>query len=373
VLDVVDVQHYFCEPGSTLAESRRKRLTLLLSSSMNYAGDPLATAALTGELERAGLDMVWIAEGYSFDAVSLLGFIAARTERIELATGIMPIYSRTPALIASTAAGLDALSEGRFILGLGASGPQVIEGWHGVPYDRPLQRTREIVDICRTVWRRERLSYAGKAYQLPLPASEGTGLGKPLKLVNHPVRERIPIYVASLGARNVQLTAEIAEGWLPTFFHPDRAREVWQADLETGYNKRDPALAPLEVVAGGTVHITPDADEAERLRDRGRPMLALYVGGMGAAGRNFYNALFARYGYQAEAAAIQQAYLAGNIKEAENLIPADYLRATSMIGDEGWIRERIAAYREAGVTRLSVSFAGAPQPATVEKLREWCG
>jgi F420-dependent oxidoreductase-like protein len=339
---------------------------------MNYAGDPRATAALTGELERAGLDMVWIAEGYSFDAVSLLGFIAARTERIELASGILPIFSRTPALIASTAAGLDALSEGRFVLGLGASGPQVIEGWHGVAYDRPLLRTREIVEICRRVWRREPLSFNGSAFRLPLPAEEGTGLGKPLKLVNHPVRERIPVYIASLGSRNVQLTAEIAEGWLPTFFHPDRARAVWQPDLDAGFARRDPALGPLEIVAGGTVHVTNDAHEAEELRDRGRPMLALYVGGMGAAGRNFYNALFARYGYEAEAAAIQQAYLAGHIKEAERLIPADYLRATSMIGDEGWIRERIRAYRDAGVTRLSVSFVGQPAAATVEKLRDWC-
>jgi F420-dependent oxidoreductase-like protein len=346
---------------------------LLLSSSMDYAGDPLATAALAADLERAGLDMIWIAEGYSFDAVSLLGFIAARTDRIELASGILPIYSRTPALVASTAAGLDALSQGRFVLGLGASGPQVIEGWHGVPYDRPLLRTRELVEICRKVWRRERLSFAGSAFRIPLPASEGTGLGKPLKLVNQPIRERIPIYLASLGSRNVRLTAEIAEGWLPTFFHPEKARDVWQADIDAGLARRDPSLPPLEVVAGGTVHITADENEAERIRNRGRPMLALYIGGMGAVGRNFYNSLFARYGYEAEAAAIQAAYLAGNTKEAESLIPEDYLRATSMIGDEGWVRDRINAYREAGVSRLSVFFVGAPSPDVVEKLRTWCG
>src|SRR5690606_259821 len=171
----------------------------------------------------------------------------ARTERVQLASGILPLYSRTPTLMAMTAAGIDAVSGGRFVLGLGASGPQVIEGWHGVPYTKPLQATREYIEICRKVWRREVVEHDGELYTLPLPPDQGTGLGKPLKIINHPVRDDIPIYLASLGPKNVQMTAEIADGWLPTVFHPDKAREVWGPDLEAGLAERDPSLAPLEL------------------------------------------------------------------------------------------------------------------------------
>ena len=191
-----------------------------LSMSVNYMGDPVQAANDAADLESAGIDMLWVAELYSFDAVSLLGYLAAKTKTVELASGILPLYSRTPTLLAMTAAGLDAVSEGRFTLGIGASGPQVIEGWHGIPYKRPLQATRETIDICRKVWRRERLEADGPMYPLPLPMDQGTGLGKPLKLINHPVREDIPIYIASLGPKNVALTAELADGWLPVFYHP---------------------------------------------------------------------------------------------------------------------------------------------------------
>jgi F420-dependent oxidoreductase-like protein len=192
-----------------------------LSMTLNYAGGFAESAKQAVELEKVGLDVVWVAEAYSFDAPSFMGFLAAKTERLEIGSAILPIYSRTPTLIAMTAAGVDAVSGGRCILGLGASGPQVIEGFHGVPYDRPLGRTREIIEICRDVWAREApLTHDGTSYHIPLPAGEGTGLGKALKLINHPVRSRIPIWVAALGEKNVAMTAEVANGWLPIFFVP---------------------------------------------------------------------------------------------------------------------------------------------------------
>src|SRR3954469_19507050 len=199
---------------------------MLLSTMLQYSDDPLAGAEAAVAMERAGLDVIWVPEAYSFDAVSLMGFLAAKTERVQIGSGILPIYSRTPALTAMTAAGLDALSGGRMILGLGASGPQVIEGFHGVPYDKPVARTREIIEICRKVWRREQLTNEG-LYPIPLPEGQGTGLGKPLKLINHPRRADIPVRVASLGDKNVEMTAELANGWLPHVIMPERMREVF--------------------------------------------------------------------------------------------------------------------------------------------------
>src|SRR5580692_1511821 len=210
---------------------------------LNYAGGFSETVKELTDFEAAGLDIIFVPEAYSFDAVSQLGFIAARTTTLEIASGILPIYSRTPALTAMTAAGLDYVSGGRFTLGLGTSGPQVIEGWHGVPYDAPVGRTRELVEICRLVWRRERLDYQGKHYTLPYDG--GTGLGKPLKLINHPVRERIPIVIAALGPKNVALAAELAEGWQPIFYLPEKAAGVWGAALAAGRAKRDAALGEL--------------------------------------------------------------------------------------------------------------------------------
>src|SRR6201995_4675801 len=202
---------------------------------LSYAGGFAETVTDLADYERAGLDIVFVPEAYSFDAVSQLGFIAAKTERVQIASGIFQLYSRTPALTAMTAAGLDFVSGGRFTLGLGTSGPQVIEGWHGVPYDAPVGRTREIIEICRMVWRRERLEYQGRRYQLPLDG--GTGLGKPLKLINHPVRERVPIVVAALGPKNVALAAELAEGWQPIFYFPERAGLTWGESLAEGAAK----------------------------------------------------------------------------------------------------------------------------------------
>jgi len=317
---------------------------------LNYAGGFAETVVELADYERAGADIVFVPEAYSFDSVSQLGYIAAKTDRMQIASGIFPLYSRTPALLAMTAAGLDYVSDGRFMLGLGASGPQVIEGWHGVPYDAPIGRSREIIEICRMVWRRDRLVYQGRYYHLPLEG--GTGLGKPLKLINHPVRERIPVALAAIGPKNVAVAVELAESWMPIFYLPEKAADVWGDAVAEGRAKRDPALGPLDVIAHARLAI---GDDVAGLRDHGRPELALYIGGMGARGRNFYNDLAGRLGYEAAAKAIQDAYLEGRKAEAEALVPADLVERTSLIGPEGHVRDRIAAYREAGVTTLNVT------------------
>jgi F420-dependent oxidoreductase-like protein len=317
---------------------------------LNYSGGFTETVAELGDFEQAGLQIVFVPEAYSYDAVSQLGFIAARTQTLEIASGILQLYSRTPALTAMTAAGLDFVSGGRFTLGLGASGPQVIEGWHGVPYDAPVGRTREMIEICRMVWRRERLEYHGKYYEMPLAG--GTGLGKPLKLINHPVREQIPIVVAALGSRNVAMAAELAQGWQPIFFLPERAASTWGDAQAEGRAKRDPALGDLDVIAAAPFAI---GDDVNGLRERSRPGLALYIGGMGARGRNFYFDLACRYGYEEAAVKVQDAYLAGRKDEAAGLIPAELVEKTALIGPLGYVKERLAAYREAGATTLNVT------------------
>src|SRR5919202_4350349 len=218
-----------------------------LSTRVNYGDGFVKAAERLVRLEQAGLDVVWVAEAYGNDAATRLGYLAAKTQRVQLASGIFPIYSRTPALLAQTAAGLDEISDGRAVLGLGASGPQVIEGWHGVPYDKPVQRTREIMEICRAIWRREEIHYNGRAITLPLPPGRGTGLGKALKILTHPVRSRIPIYLASMGERSVELAAELAEGWLPIFFVPEKADAIWGQALRRGLAKRSEDLGPLEI------------------------------------------------------------------------------------------------------------------------------
>lgn len=336
----------------------------------SYSGGFRETAAEIRELESAGLDLATVAEVYTFDAVSQLGYLAAVTERVELMSGIFPVYSRTPALTAMTAAGLDFVSGGRFTLGLGASGPQVIEGWHGVPYDAPLQRTREVVEICRQVWRRERLVHEGPKYTIPLPAEQGTGLGKPLKLINTPVRDRIPVMLAALGPKNVELAAEIAEAWEPIFFMPERAAAVWGDSLAAGKAKRDPALGDLQIVVGVSVAI---GDDVEPMLEQVRPQLALYIGGMGARGKNFYNDLARRYGYEDEARTVQDLYLSGRKDEAAAVVPEELLRAVSLVGPESYVAERVAAFREAGVTTLVLQpLDGSPEGRlrTVETMRK---
>jgi F420-dependent oxidoreductase-like protein len=316
--------------------------------------------------ESAGIDVIGVAEAYGIDGVSLLGYLAAKTTRVRLMSEILPIYSRTPTLTAMTAAGLDFVSGGRFVLGLGASGPQVIEGWHGVPYDAPLGRTREIVEICRTIWRRERLDHHGKYYSMPLPEGSGTGLGKPLKLISHPVRDRIPIFLAALGEKNVELTAEIADGWLPFLYVPERAHLVWGDALARGAARRSADLGPLQVVAGGPLAIGADVGH---LREMGRPMAALYIGGMGARGQNFYNNVVQRYGFEEAAAAIQDLYLEGRKDEAAAAVPDELLAGTSLIGDEGYLRDRVRAYVDAGVTVLHIDPIGPDPVGDVRRMR----
>jgi F420-dependent oxidoreductase-like protein len=329
--------------------------------SLNFA----ETVTELADYEKAGLSIVFVPEAYSFDAVSQLGYIAAKTERLQIASGILQLYSRTPALTAMTAAGLDYVSGGRFTLGIGASGPQVIEGWHGVPYDAPVGRSRELIEICRMVWRRERLSYNGRHYTVPLPPGQGTGLGKALKLINHPVRERIPIVLAAVGPKNVALAAELAEGWQPFFYLPEKAPEVWGGPVAEGTAKRDPALGPLDVIVQAPLAI---GEDVTGLRDLARPFFALYIGGMGARGKNFYYTLAERLGYEAEAQRIQDAYLDGRKDEAAAMIPAELLEQTSLIGPEGYVRERLAAFRAAGATTLTVTPLASTHPDRVRLI-----
>ncbi|AGL39208.1 LLM class F420-dependent oxidoreductase [Mycobacterium avium] len=320
--------------------------------ALNYSGGFHEAVDRVVELEKAGIEVAVVAEAYSFDAISQLGYLAAKTRTVELASGVLPLYIRTPSLLAMTAAGLDYVSDGRFRLGIGTSGPQVIEGFHGVPFDAPIGRTREIVEICRMVWRRERVQYAGRHYQLPLPPDRGTGLGKPLHLINHPVRERIPISIAALGPKNVELTAEIAEGWQPVFYLPDKAGSIWGEALAAGAAKRDPALGPLDVMVHASLAIGDDVDQ--RLAWV-KPQLALYIGGMGAKGRNFYHNLATRYGFGEVADRIQELYLSGRKQQAIDLVPDELVRRMSLVGPRGYVAERMAAFAESGVTTLLLS------------------
>ncbi len=334
---------------------------------LNYAGGFLEAVDEVVELEKIGVDIALVAEAYSYDAISQLGFLAAKTSRIELATGVVPIYIRTPTLLAMTAAGLDYVSDGRFRLGIGTSGPQVMEGFHGVPFDAPLGRTREVVEICRQVWRRERVQFDGKHYQIPLPADKGTGLGKPLQLINHPVRDRIPITIAALGPKNVELTAEIAEGWQPVFFLPEKIDDVWGESLRSGYAKRDPGLGPLDITVSAPLAIGDDVDD--RLA-WAKPQLALYIGGMGARGKNFYHNLATSYGYGDVANHIQDLYLDGKKAEAIEAVPDELVRNVSLVGPHGFIKERIAAYAEAGVTTLLLQPLSSDRRESVRYVEE---
>lgn len=341
-----------------------------LSMPLMYAGNPRESADQVVALEKAGLDTVWVAEPYGFDAPTLMGYLAARTETVEIGAGILNVYSRTPGALVQTAAGLDNVSGGRAVIGLGASGPQVIEGFHGMAYDRPLTRTREVIELMRMGLRREPLDLQGRTVQVPLPAGQGLGLGKPLKLLNKPERADVPIWVAALGDKNVAMTAEVADGWLPFLFHPEKAQEVWGDSLAAGAAKRSADLGPLQVSAGGMIAIG-EGPETKALLDFARPIVALYVGGMGARDKNFYNQLVCQYGYEAEAEQIQDLYLEGRKKEAEALVPTELLEAINMVGPASYVRERIEAFRAAGVTNLQVTPASEDPAATIAQLKDW--
>ena len=336
-----------------------------LGLNIGYSGATIGhVLPLVEHADRIGIDSVWAAEAYGSDVVTVLAYLAARTERIKLGAGIMQMPARTPANAAMTAMTLDALSGGRFVMGLGLSGPQVVEGWHGVPYGKPLGRTREYVEIVRTVIARKGpLEYDGEHYKIPYRGDDATGLGKPLKSILHPVRERIPIYLAAIGPRNVELTAQIADGWLPIFYSPER-EAIFNEHLDAGFASSGRDAGELEIAA--TVHVAV-GDDVQACRDQLRPFFALYIGGMGAKGRNFYHDLATRYGFGAEADACQDAYLAGRKDEAAAHVPDALVDEIALVGPLDRIVDRLDAWK---ASRVSTLILGTSQPEVLTALQD---
>jgi F420-dependent oxidoreductase-like protein len=335
-----------------------------LGINIGYSGATMgAVLPLVEQADRVGIDSVWAAEAYGSDCVTVLSFLAARTERIKLGSAIMQMPARTPANAAMTAMTLDALSGGRFLMGLGLSGPQVVEGWHGVPYGKPLGKTREYVEIVRkAILRAEPLTYDGEHYQIPYAAPDATGLGKPLKSILHPLRDRIPVYLAAIGPRNVALTAEIADGWLPIFYSPER-EAIFNEHLDSGLAaaRRDPS--ELDIAA--TVYVAM-GDDVSACRDMLRPMFALYIGGMGARGKNFYNDLAIRYGFADAAGEIQDLYLDGRKDEAAGRVPDALVDEMALVGPLDRIVDRLEAWRS---SRVGTLILGTQQPEVLEPLQ----
>ncbi len=333
-----------------------------LGVNLGYWGSgPANGVALAQEAERLGFDSVWTAEAYGSDAVTPLTWVGALTSKIKLGTGILQMPARTPAMTAMTAATLDLLSGGRVLLGIGLSGPQVVEGWHGQPYGKPLARTREYVDILHRIWAREEpLDFHGEEYTIPIEG--GTGLGKPLKLIVHPLRPRIPIYLAAIGPKNVELAGEIADGWLPVFYAPQRQQAMLEA-LDAGLARR---TAPGEFDIAPTVHIVL-GDDIDACRAAVKPTLALYIGGMGARGKNFYNDLARRYGYEAEAERIQNLYLAGRKNEAIAAVPDSMVDDVALCGPKERIAELLDIWKRSRVTTM---ICGTTQPEALRVMAE---
>ncbi len=313
------------------------------------------------EAERLGYDSVWAAEAYGSDAATVLAWLAAGTSSIKLGSAIFQMPGRTPALTAMTAATIDELSAGRMILGIGSSGPQVAEGWHGQRFGRQLQRTREYVAVVRMALARERVQFQGETLELPLP----DGPGKALKLMISPVQERIPIYLAAIGPKNTALAGEIADGWLPTFFSPEHVAD-FRALLEEGAARSGRSLDGFEIAPTVQAYVSDDRAAA---RDLMRPVLALYIGGMGSRRQNFYNNLVQRYGFQAAAREVQDLYLAGKREEAGAALPDELIDMVSLCGPRDVVRDRIAAFREAGVGSLLVSPMAFTRDDRIEQLR----
>jgi F420-dependent oxidoreductase-like protein len=317
---------------------------------------------LVREAESAGFDSVWAAEAYGSDAATVLAWLAANTEKIRIGSAIFQMPGRSPAMTAMTAATLDNLSNGRMILGIGSSGPQVAEGWHGQRFAKQLARTREYVAIVRKALARERLEFEGETYQLPLP----DGPGKALKLMIPPVQERIPIYIAAIGPKNTQLTGEIADGWMPTFFSPEHVGEFREL-LEEGAARADGDKKiddSFDIAPNVNLCISDDIDAA---RDVMRPFLALYVGGMGSRDKNFYNALVRRYGFEEAADEVQDLYLSGKKEEAAAALPAELIDKTALVGPIDRVKERLEMYRDAGVGTL-ITTPIAPDMAGRSKM-----
>jgi F420-dependent oxidoreductase-like protein len=333
-----------------------------LGLNLGYWGSgPADGLALAQEAERLGFDSVWTAEAYGSDALTPLTWVGARTATIKLGTGILQMPARTPAMTAMSAATLDLLSGGRVLLGLGLSGPQVVEGWHGQPYGKPLVRTREYVEIVRRILAREEpLDFQGQEYHVPIQG--GTGLGKPLKLIVHPLRAHIPIYLAAIGPKNIEMAGEVADGWLPVFFSPTRA-DAYLPQLEAGQAKRQ---QPGEFDIAPTVHVVL-GDDAQACRDFVKPMLALYIGGMGARGQNFYNALAGRYGYEDAARQIQDLYLEGHKREAAAAVPDALVDEVALCGPKERIAELLEPWKASRVTTM---ICGAAQPEALRVMAE---
>ena len=304
---------------------------------------------LVREAESLGFDSVWSAEAYGSDAATVLAWIAAQTQTINLGSAIFQMPGRTPAMTAMTAVTLDQLSNGRMLLGIGSSGPQVAEGWHGQPFAKQLQRTREYVDVVRMALAHKRVEYHGDVYELPIPG----GPGKALKLMIRPIQPRIPIYIAAIGPKNTALTGEIADGWIPTFFSPEYMHESKKL-LEAGAAKREGGKLPDDFDIAPMVSIAID-DDIDRARDVMRPLLALYVGGMGSREKNFYNQLVSRYGFEDAAKKVQDLYLDGKRDEAAAALPAELIDQTTLVGSADHIKERLAVYADAGVGTLMFS------------------
>ncbi len=341
-----------------------------LGLMLGYAGRRIELPVeLVQEADRLGVYAVWTAEAYGSDAVTPLTWLGAQTQHIKLGTAIMQMPGRTPANAAMTAMTLNQLSNGRFLMGLGLSGPQVVEGWHGVSYARPLTRTREYVTILRQIFaRQDRLTYDGKIYQIPYRGDDATGLGKPLKSTLEAAPD-IPIYLAAIGPKNVQLTAEIADGWLPIFFSPQKYDAIYKPRIEAGFAKAGSgkSLADFDIAPTVSVVINDNLDICYNML---RPMLALYIGGMGAKGKNFYADLAARYGYAAEAAEIQDLYLAGNKGEAMMKVPAGLIDEIALVGPRERVRERLSLWRNSPVTTMNMMVYDVDALRTMVELTE---
>jgi F420-dependent oxidoreductase-like protein len=325
-----------------------------LGLNVGYSGSQISLPIdLVQEADRLGFHSAWTAEAYGSDAVTPAAWMAAVTKQLKIGTGIMQMPARTPAMTAMTATTLDQISGGRFLLGLGPSGPQVVEGWHGVPYGKPLARTREYVSILRQIWAREKpLEHQGEHYQIPYRGPGASGLGKPLKSIIH--GRQIPIYIASIGPKSVEQAAELADGWLPIFFSPKRL-SVYRPALEAGFKKAGGAksLKTFDVAPSVTVIL---GDDAQACLNFIKPVLALYIGGMGARGKNFYNDLARRYGYEAEAKKIQDLYLDGKKNEAVAAVPDELADEISLCGPKERIRDRLAEWKECGITTMILAL-----------------
>lgn len=334
-----------------------------LAVNVGYWGGGTGTdLSFIEESERLGYSSVWVAEAWGSDAVTVLSWIAARTTTINVGAGILQMPARTPAMTAMTAVTLNELSGGRFLLGLGLSGPQVVEGWHGVAYGKPLGKTREYVSIVKkAIARQEPLTHSGSHYEIPYAGADATGLGKALKLMTHPTHP-VPIYLAAIGPKNVTLTAEIADGWLPIFYSPERSGDIYGPLLTEGFAKSRDAdkVSRFDTVASLQAIVTDDVASA---RNQVKPMLALYIGGMGAKGKNFYNDLACRYGYEEAATKIQDLYLSGKKMAAIHSVPDALVDELSLIGTKEMIKDRLEAWRESPVTTLALT------PTDVTTLR----